>query len=64
MLPFQKAIVISINSLFGLHKVVKSFDAQYILTARLTQGALESLFSQVRGLGCFNDHPLPIRNDY
>lgn len=29
------------------------------MTSRLTQDALESLFSQIRGLGRFNDHPSP-----
>lgn len=32
---------------------------KYIMTSRLTQDVLESLFSQVRGLGRFNDHPSP-----
>ncbi|KFM72922.1 Transposable element P transposase, partial [Stegodyphus mimosarum] len=60
MLPFQKGIIISINSLFGLHQDLKSsYDVKYILTSRLTQDALESLFSQIRGLGRFNDHPSP-----
>ncbi|KFM70956.1 Transposable element P transposase, partial [Stegodyphus mimosarum] len=60
MLPFQKGIIISINSLFDLHQDLKSsYDAKYILTSRLTHDALESLFSQIRGLDRFNDHPSP-----
>lgn len=59
MLPFQKAFLVSINSLFGLHETLKSIGITYILTTRLTQDALESLFSQIRGLGRFNDHPSP-----
>lgn len=59
MLPFQKGMLISINSLIGLHEELKCANIEYILTTRLTQDALESLFSQIRGLGRFNDHPSP-----
>lgn len=42
-----------------LHEKLISDNIKCILTTCLTQDALESLFSQIRGLGCFNDHPSP-----
>lgn len=60
LLPFQKGIIISITSLFGLFEDVREmYDIKYILTTRLTQDALESLFSLIRGTGQFYDHPSP-----
>lgn len=41
-----------------LHEKLISDNIKCILTTCLTQ-ILESLFSQIRGLGCFNDHPSP-----
>lgn len=59
LLPFQKGILVSINSLLGLHEEIKRNGLTYIMTCRLTQDVLESLFSQIRGLGHFYDHPTP-----
>lgn len=47
------------TSLFGLYEEQSKLDIKYIMTSRLTQDVLESLFSQIRGLGRFNDHPSP-----
>ncbi|GBN83812.1 hypothetical protein AVEN_14632-1 [Araneus ventricosus] len=57
LVPFQKGILISISSLSGLWNDLKNFKFSYILTSRLTQDSLESLFSQIRGAGRFYDHP-------
>lgn len=59
MLPFQKGILVSISSIFGLYEDLNVIGVSYILTTRLTQDALESLFSQIRGIGVFYDHPSP-----
>lgn len=60
LLPFQKGILVSIKSLLGLLEFLQcKFSIKYILTTRLTQDALESLFGQLRGLGHFYDHPTP-----
>lgn len=59
LLPFQKGFLISINSIRGLFKELKSDGYSYILTYRLNQDVLESYFSQIRGIGRFYDHPLP-----
>ncbi|KAG8179925.1 hypothetical protein JTE90_025250 [Oedothorax gibbosus] len=55
-----KAILISTESLCGLLKDFKNMGFKYLLTSRLTQDALESLFSQIRGVGNFYDHPSPV----
>lgn len=59
LLPFQKGFLISINSIRGLFRELKSDGYSYILTYRLNQDVLESYFSQIRGIGRFYDHPLP-----
>ena len=56
-MPFKKAILVSINSLLELKETLKAYNMMYILTTRLMQDALDSSFSQIRGLGLFNDHP-------
>lgn len=60
LLPFQKGILVSISSLIGLLEEVKNIHGlKYIMTTRLTQDVLENLFSQIRGVGHFYDHPSP-----
>lgn len=59
LLPFQKGLLMSINSLFGLHADLLSRGIKYILTGRLNQDCLENLFSQIRGIGRFYQHPPP-----
>lgn len=56
--PVQSGIKLSITSLKSLHQdLVKSGDLKFLMSGRLTQDALENLFSQVRGFG--NAHPKP-----
>ena len=64
LLPFQKGFMTSIRSLFGLFSDLKKINVKYILTSRLNQDCLENLFSRIRGLGHFYDHPLPIDVKY
>ncbi len=65
MLPFQIGIVMSIESLRGLYRdFVNVYQGHYILTARLNQDCLEKVFSRIRRLGGFHDHPqaVDVRN--
>lgn len=51
----------SICSLRGLYAEMRErFDITYIITAKLNQDALESLFSVIRARGGGNDHPSPL----
>lgn len=51
----------SICSLRGLFAEMKSrFNISYIMTCKLNQDALESLFSVIRARGGGNDHPSPL----
>ncbi len=60
MLPCQKGLLMSVNSLKQLYFDLKeNYGVTYILTRRLNQDCLESLFSVIRGLGRTNDNPLP-----
>jgi len=56
--PFQKGFLISISSLQNLFADMKNeVGCSYILTSRLNQDYLESLFSRIRGLGGFALNP-------
>lgn len=57
--PVQTGILLSTQSLLDLFaSLVASGSYQYLLTSRLTQDAVENLFSQIRGRG--NAHPNPV----
>jgi hypothetical protein len=57
--PIQTGILISTQSLLDIFaSLVASGSYSYLLTSRLTQDALENLFSQIRGRG--NSHPNPV----
>jgi hypothetical protein len=57
--PIQTGILVSTQSLLDLFaSLVASGSYNYLLTSRLTQDALENLFSQIRGRG--NSHPNPV----
>lgn len=61
LLPFQKGFIISIRSLQGLHRELMTEEGfTYVMSAKCNQDILESYFSQIRGLGRFYDHPLPM----
>ena len=57
--PIQTGILVSTQSLLDLFaSLVASGLYNYLMTSRLTQDALENLFSQIRGRG--NAHPTPV----
>lgn len=60
--PFQKGMLLNIASLQGLHKYLTDVAGlSYILTRRIGQDDLESLFGiiRMRGGGGLHDHPSP-----
>jgi len=60
LLPFQNFILISITSLKNLlSSLGERFNVSYIITRRLNQDPLESLFSVIRSLGRTNESPSP-----
>ncbi len=60
MLPCQHGILASIASLKGLLSELRNtLNVSYIITRRLNQDPLESLFSVIRAAGRTNDHPSP-----
>lgn len=65
MLPFQKGILISNESLRGLYKYLKSnYNFEYILTNRLNQDVLENFFIHIRSKGGLHDHPSALEFKY
>jgi DNA transposase THAP9 len=57
--PIHTGILVSTRSFLDLFaSLVASGSYNYLLTSRLTQDALENLFSQIRGRG--NCHPSPV----
>lgn len=56
-LPFQKGILLGIQSMIGLYEDMKKKGVECILTARLNQDCVENCFSRMRALG--NSHPGP-----
>lgn len=59
--PFQKGIKLICESTKGLFSDLSQapVNLKYLLTSHLNQDHLESTFSIIRGIGGFNDHPLP-----
>lgn len=56
-LPFQKGILISIESMLELYKELSRQGLRFILTSKLNQDCLENVFSKMRSLG--TSHPGP-----
>lgn len=58
LLPFQKGILMSNNSLKGLHRYVQErYGMEYILTYRLNQDIIEHFFGAMRAKGgMFDNH--------
>lgn len=54
----------SICSVLGLKNDLKHYKVEYLLTSRLNQDCLENLFTQIRGLGHYYEHPLPTEFKY
>lgn len=65
LLPFQKGILISIESLKNLFlDLNKDFGVKYVLTYNLNQDPLEGLFSVMRAIGGLHDHPSALQFKY
>ena len=58
--PFQKGILISIQSTMSLFKELKNEGVDFLHTAKLNQDCLENFFSRLRGVGGNNNHPAPV----
>jgi len=60
--PFQRGILVSIESLKNLYTDVaaSSMNISYILTCRLSQDYIENFFSMVRQIGGYNDNPAAV----
>ena len=58
--PFQSGIIASIKSVIGLYFELKSEGVLYFLTTKVNQDIVESLFSNIRGIGGGNSHPTPV----
>jgi len=57
---FQKGYLVFFGSLMGLYFDLKArYDVSYILTARLTQDALENIFSRIRAMCSQSSNPTP-----
>lgn len=61
LLPFQKGVKLTCGSLCGLFRQIQQppINAKYIMTNHLNQDHLESAFGVFRGIGRYNDHPMP-----
>jgi len=58
LLPFQKGMLLSISSLCNLYNELKeTYAITYLLTRRLNQDDLESIFSIIRSFGRTYDNP-------
>jgi hypothetical protein len=58
--PWQKGFILSTRVVLSLYDdLVSSGRYSFLVTARMTQDALENLFSQIRG--CGDDHPSVFR---
>jgi len=58
---FQKGFIVSIESLKNLRIDLLKYNVSYILTGRLTQDALENIFSVIRAMGNQNQNPSPLQ---
>jgi hypothetical protein len=58
--PIQTGLLMASRSLVDLHNdFVRAGYYKYLMTSRLSQDALENLFSQIRGRG--DSHPTPVK---
>jgi len=64
ILPFQRGALLSMSSLKGLLNDANLLGAKFILTSRLLQDPIESLFSVIRSFGRTHDHPNPSQFKY
>ena len=63
--PFQKGIIITINSLRGLYKhLQEKIGLNFIITKNINQDIAENAFSILRGIGGFKDHPNSVDAKY
>ena len=62
---FQKGFLVSISSLQALYENLRqTYKVKYLLTSRLTQDALENIFSLIRSMGSRSLHPNPLEFKY
>jgi hypothetical protein len=59
-IPFEKGILLSIDSTLDLFEELKKEGVKFLLTSRLNQDILENFFSRLRGIGGSNSHPSPV----
>ncbi|CAI6355939.1 unnamed protein product [Macrosiphum euphorbiae] len=65
LMPFQKGILMSNNSLRNLFADMKEmYNIKYIITRRLNQDVLENCFSFLRLMGAANTHSTPLNFRY
>lgn len=65
LLPFQKGIIISIDSLRKLFLDLKEdINIKYLLTYNLNQDPLQGLFSTIRAIKGLHDHPNALQFKY
>lgn len=70
MLPFQKGVILSINSLKQLLPYLKEkyrterFPITYVFTNRINQDVLENFFSFIRGMGSAHSKPSALQFRY
>lgn len=65
LMPFQKGILMSNNSLRNLFSDIRiKYNVKYIITRHLNQDVLENCFSYLRGMGAANTHPTPLNFKY
>ena len=59
-LPFQKGILLSINSLLGLFEDLQKKGVDYLLTKNINQDCLENFFSLLRSFGTSHSGPVDV----
>jgi hypothetical protein len=60
--PFQKGIKLTCSSIQGMFKDLNQppVNLDFLMTNHCNQDYVESTFGAMRGVGGFNDHPLPL----
>lgn len=64
MQPFQKGIIMNNKALPLLLESLRQYKVEFILTRRLNQDCLESIFGVIRSRGGLHDHPSPKEFSY
>lgn len=64
LLPCQIGFIVTMKSTMALLTALEKYGLTYILTSRLNQDALESLFSLIRSFAGSNTNPTPVEFRY